>query len=466
MNSTIPESLLSRFSNLHYIPDSGEGDAVVIQRVQQELGADCIPWKIRRYRRWDLRHFGQRWIEVKVVVPSSVPQLRREWERLNSWSTGPKPRSGAGAAAAARDGAFRMEDLFCPPWTETPGPGALTGTSGTEPDRDHQPACGAPEATGGVPEPTGAAASGGGVQMQLAPEAPDAHPAETAPATVRTPEVRARALAAELAETVREDLRRILLHQGVSPVYVEDLIRRTEALLPEGERWQRERWIQDLTAQMKGDIKLPGAYAFGGRVRRLALVGPTGVGKTTTLAKIAGQLYQMGAGFALLTADTYRVGAVRQLAEYAEIMGVPLEVCYSADELAAAVRRHKDRDVLLLDTPGRSPRHPDVAGQMPHLLNRFLADEVALVVCCTTKDDDLDLTAAAYGELPLTSMIATKADETASLASIYNLARKHRIPLTYLGTGQSVPDDLEVATIRRLVQSILCEGGEANGSSR
>lgn len=496
MNDAIPVSLLRRYSKMHRIPDTGDGDEVVIAAARREFGDGAVVWNIRRYRRWDLRHFGQRWLEVSVILPESVPQLRAEWERL----------SGQAKPQAPHEPPMSGMDEFMPfarHLTAKPGPASgIDSVPAAQAAREvaaaglHIPAAGAAlpdharvaaaaaeraapisravlndawdrwdRRTGRARAGAASGSKGGAAHLAVPENWQDlAEEARGQEEWVRSAADRARALAGEMAEILAQEMRERLLSQGIAPVYAYDLIRRASASLSAQERWQRRRWEEAIQVQLEADIPLRGAYRFGTAVRRLALVGPTGVGKTTTLAKLAGQLYRQGTSFALITTDTYRVGAVSQLEEYAKILGVPLEVCFSADELRAAVRRRRDVDVLLLDTTGRAPGHPAVREELTGLLDAFVADEVALVVSATTKDEDLDRVAGAFGELPLTSLIVTKVDETESLASIYNLVRKHRIALAYLGTGQSVPDDLQVASGDALLAGVLGTRERTHGS--
>jgi flagellar biosynthesis protein FlhF len=180
--------------------------------------------------------------------------------------------------------------------------------------------------------------------------------------------------------------------------------------------------------------------------RRIALIGPTGVGKTTTIAKLAASyLLHGGARTALVTIDTYRIAAVEQLKVYGEIMNLPVEVVITPEQLQEAFARHQDKDLILIDTAGRSPR------DVPSLeeLNRFLGPEAGtenhLVLAAPTRDSELQETVRRFGCLPLHSLIFTKLDECEQRGSLLNVPLRRNLPVSYLTNGQRVPEDLVVA---------------------
>jgi len=193
-----------------------------------------------------------------------------------------------------------------------------------------------------------------------------------------------------------------------------------------------------------------------GKMRVAALVGPTGVGKTTTVAKLAAyaQLH-LKQKVALLTLDTYRMAAVDQLQQYAQILQVPLHVALTVEDLRSALRFYQDRALVLIDTPGHSPKDTDTLNQLRGLMDELPEVETHLVLSATTKPRDLTEIAARYEPLRPTRLLFTKLDETSTYGPILSTLARVKRPLSYLGTGQEVPEALELATSRRVADLIL-----------
>jgi flagellar biosynthesis protein FlhF len=193
-----------------------------------------------------------------------------------------------------------------------------------------------------------------------------------------------------------------------------------------------------------------------GKMRVAALVGPTGVGKTTTVAKLAAyaQLH-LKQKVALLTLDTYRMAAVDQLQQYAQILQVPLHVALTVEDLRSALRFYQDRALVLIDTPGHSPKDTETLNQLRGLLDELPEVETHLVLSATTKPRDLTEIATRYEPLHPTRLLFTKLDETSTYGPILSTLARVKKPLSYLGTGQEVPEALELATSRRVADLIL-----------
>jgi len=189
-------------------------------------------------------------------------------------------------------------------------------------------------------------------------------------------------------------------------------------------------------------------------------VGPPGVGKTTTIAKIASQARARGGTrLGLVAADGFRVGAVEQLRLYADILGTPLTVARTPDELARAIE--EARRPLLIDTAGRSP-HDDVSREMLRVVAGRAGVRTHLVLAASTTADLVRRTLGRFADARPSRLVITKLDEAESLAPIVGVLREQQIPISYLGTGQSVPDDLERATSSALaawVAGDVCHGG-------
>ena len=177
--------------------------------------------------------------------------------------------------------------------------------------------------------------------------------------------------------------------------------------------------------------------------KRLAFIGPTGVGKTTTIAKIAANcLLEFGKSVALVTIDNYRIAAVEQLKIYGQIMNVPVELARSPEELAMIFSRHQDKDLILVDTAGRSPRDDLSQEELAAYLDPGLDIENHLVLSATTRERDLQFVIDTFGRLSLKGLVFTKLDESQDLGAVLNLPVATGYPLSFLSNGQRVPEDL------------------------
>ena len=191
-------------------------------------------------------------------------------------------------------------------------------------------------------------------------------------------------------------------------------------------------------------------------VRLVALLGTTGVGKTTTLAKVAAKfVLEHGVNAALITADTYRISAVEQLKTYSDILGLPLEIVYTPTELNSAIEKHKHKELILIDTAGRSQQNIHQMRELEEFLRVNPRIEKHLVISATTKLTDAKDIINKFSAVSPEKIIITKIDETASLGMIINLMRNKKLALSYITTGQSVPDDIELATADILTDLIL-----------
>jgi flagellar biosynthetic protein FlhF len=195
-------------------------------------------------------------------------------------------------------------------------------------------------------------------------------------------------------------------------------------------------------------------------------IGPTGVGKTTTLAKLAGNFSLVqGKKVAMLTTDTYRISAVDQLRTYADIMGIPLTVIYSPDDVRASLEYYSDRDLILVDTAGRSHKNSTQFDEITTLLSKFTDPEVYLVLSAVTNLRTLNEISKSYSFIKNAKLIITKIDESATPAAVLNSRLMLNMPLSYVTNGQSVPDDIELANIDKIIKNLM--GSIANdGSSR
>lgn len=188
-------------------------------------------------------------------------------------------------------------------------------------------------------------------------------------------------------------------------------------------------------------------------------VGPTGVGKTTTIAKIASSFrVEQKKKVALLTADTYRIAAAEQLRTYANILEVPFRVVYTAQEITNAIQDFREYDYVLIDTTGHSPNNEAQRESMNELISSIettAQKDVFLVLSASTKYKDLMKIADRYKEIADYKLIFTKLDETTTLGNMYNLKMYTGAALSYVTCGQNVPDDIEYFNPQATVKQLL-----------
>lgn len=190
----------------------------------------------------------------------------------------------------------------------------------------------------------------------------------------------------------------------------------------------------------------------------LVLVGPTGVGKTTTIAKLAGRFSLIeNKKVGLITIDTYRIGAVEQLKTYADIMNIPFNVVFTMKDMQAALEDMSYCDIILVDTTGRSSKNTMQISELRAFIDKVKTDNIHLVISCTTKNKDIDSIVNGYKTLNYNNVVITKLDETTTYGSILNILDRAKKPLSFITTGQNVPDDIKTMTSEELTKLILGE---------
>lgn len=204
---------------------------------------------------------------------------------------------------------------------------------------------------------------------------------------------------------------------------------------------------QPMTINLKGHTP---KYVF--------FIGPTGVGKTTTIAKIASKFkVEEKAKVAFLTSDTYRIAAVEQLRTYANILGIPLKVVYNVDEIEQSRKEFADYDIIFVDTAGRSHRNKNQRDDIEGLIKAIPENEreIYLVLSATTKYRDLVTITEAYSEMVGYNLIFTKLDETSSVGNLLNIRMLTNAPLSYATFGQDVPDDIDRIDPQSIAKQLL-----------
>ncbi len=258
--------------------------------------------------------------------------------------------------------------------------------------------------------------------------------------------------------TAEEVLPGAFLQRIQSAGFVPDFV----STLADSLRSKRNGRAEKVPADTRGFLKrqlMDAVDVFGpekNRSRIWAFVGPTGVGKTTTLAKLAAHFSLRGQKkVALVTADTYRIGAVEQLQTYARILKLPLEIATQREDLHRIIESYGERDLILIDTAGRNPFHGQQLRELKEVLSVEEPIAYHLVLSATTKEGDLARIVHHFSLFPIVSYIFTKIDETQEYTSLFNQLWRDRKPLSFLATGQKVPEDIEIASKGRVANLVL-----------
>ena len=254
-----------------------------------------------------------------------------------------------------------------------------------------------------------------------------------------------------------------LLESEMDEKYVNGIINDIETSI------KKEANLDSILASVYQKIILklgePESIKVGNKKKVVFFVGPTGVGKTTTIAKLASE-YKINQNkkVALITADVYRIAAVEQLNTYASILDVPVNVIYSPSDIVDNVKDLSAYDIIMVDTAGRSHKNVEQRNELFEIVNNVKNAEfdididVFLVLSVTTKYRDLMNIANAYKELEGYKLLFTKIDETGTIGNIMNMRCYTGAPLSYITSGQNVPDDIELADVQKLAKMLL--GGE------
>jgi flagellar biosynthesis GTPase FlhF len=229
-----------------------------------------------------------------------------------------------------------------------------------------------------------------------------------------------------------------------------------------------ERETALLTRNLAERIRVTGGIRLRpGRPTTVALVGPTGVGKTTSLAKLAALAkMQQGKKVGIISADSFRMGANEQLELFGRTAGIAVKPVFSPADVAQAQREFSDCDLILVDTAGRSHTHKEMWRELQGLLHCLAPDEIHLVLSGPTRMRELWHQYSLYRDLGAGSIIFTKLDECLSLGCLYNLARRAEAPLSYLCNGQVIPDHIMLARTDTVASAIANAARESLASSR
>lgn len=267
--------------------------------------------------------------------------------------------------------------------------------------------------------------------------------------------------AEDRAQQLQQQLKQIdrwLRDADIVTPYREELLHGTRQRLDVLSTINREQLEGAFIQELVHRIRLHIPTELNSR-RVVAFIGPTGVGKTTTLAKRAAELtLNQNKSVGILTIDTYRVGAVEQLRKYASMLRTPLEVVIDRPSLRSALRRLSHCDVVLIDTIGRSPRDPEPLRRLGALLQNVPNLSFELCISATTALRDMRGIVDNYRTLRPDGLLFTKLDETFAAGPMLCVHLDEQLPLSFFATGQSVPDDIENASIERVMSMIVPMG--------
>ncbi len=256
---------------------------------------------------------------------------------------------------------------------------------------------------------------------------------------------------------------RQLLERGIQPETARTLAKFLQ------ENYSKEELAddQEITAKLIETIEslvevAPPQFDNSKKQQRIAFVGPTGVGKTTTLAKVcAHYLATKSRSVALITIDTYRIAAVEQLKIYGEIMGLPVDVVFTPEQMKEALSRHQDKELILIDTAGRNPRDSYNIDELASFLTPDMNIEKHLVLSAATRERELLSTIDQFRKLGLARTVFTKIDECFTLGTLLNIQLQNPAPLSWLTNGQRVPEDLVHISARKVAELIMVDEKES-----
>ncbi len=188
----------------------------------------------------------------------------------------------------------------------------------------------------------------------------------------------------------------------------------------------------------------------------ISFIGSTGVGKTTTICKVAAICkYFNHYNIAIISIDTYRLAAIDQLKTFTEIANIPLEIAYNSAELKEQIDKHKDKDVIFIDTVGRSPNNSEHIAEIKSFIESIPSDEVHLIISASTSFSNMKEVVRKFGEIMPNRLVISKVDEAVNYGNIFNIIEYSKLPISYITTGQVIPDDIEIADKSKIAGHIL-----------
>ena len=250
---------------------------------------------------------------------------------------------------------------------------------------------------------------------------------------------------------------RRLMSEGMDMALSNRIVRILDSKLSEEQKNNSEQINRYGLELLQKQVRATGPVYNPQKGQKIAVfVGPTGVGKTTTIAKIAAKYTLVDKKkVSLITFDTFRIGAIEQLKIYARIIGLPVDVVLSPAELHETIRKRSGADLILVDTAGRSHKDKVYIQEIKELLNHTHTLDCHLVLSSTSSDAVLSDVINRFREIPVSGLLFTKLDEADRYGAIFNMMIRAQRPLSYFTTGQRVPEDIELAAPERLCRLIL-----------
>lgn len=249
-----------------------------------------------------------------------------------------------------------------------------------------------------------------------------------------------------------------LVSQEVKQSIAQDVIKEVQQTYEDPLTVSIEQIINDIKTIIKNRLDHLSFSGIERSTRVVQLIGPTGVGKTTTLAKLAAKsLLEDKKSIAFITMDTYRIAAIEQLKTYARILEVPVEVAYSLEDYKRAIEKLSTVDLIFVDTAGRNFRESNYVDELTKYIDATKFTEVFFVAALTAKYADISYTLDKFSHIKNKKIIFTKTDETRQYGSLLNIGSRKGIDIAYLTNGQDVPHDIEIPSAKRISQYIMSE---------